>query len=234
MNVNQITKLRWASTDPKIIGVRLLCLTKALRSTGLEEELSFVSALAMVKYTKEPDNNTKSAKAKAASLRVHFKNTYETGRAIRGMTLKKAQKYLNAVMEHKRCIPFRRFNGGVGRTAQAKEFKSTQGRWPVKSCKVILDLLKNAESNAESKNLDDPENMVVSHICVQRAQKGRRRTYRAHGRINPFMSNPCHIEMHLTEKNTGVPKPQKDDKKVIKLTKKQLAKRRLRIGGGLE
>ena len=65
------------------------------------------------------------------------------------MKLSKAYAYLNNVKEHKQCIPFRRFNGGVGRTAQAKEFGATQGRWPVKSVKFILDLLKNAESNAE-------------------------------------------------------------------------------------
>ena len=28
----------------------------------------------------------------------------------------------------------------------------------------------------------------------------RRRTYRAHGRINPYMSSPCHIEVCLVEK----------------------------------
>jgi large subunit ribosomal protein L17e len=65
------------------------------------------------------------------------------------MKLSKAYAYLNNVKEHKQCIPFRKFNGGVGRTAQAKEFGTTQGRWPVKSVKFILDLLKNAESNAE-------------------------------------------------------------------------------------
>lgn len=62
----------------------------------------------------------------------------------------KAKRYLEDVMAHKQAIPFRRFCGGVGRTAQAKNRHSNgQGRWPVKSAKFILDLLKNAESNAE-------------------------------------------------------------------------------------
>lgn len=53
-------------------------------------------------------------------------------------------------MAHKQAIPFTRFCGGVGRTAQAKNrHPNGQGRWPVKSAKFILDLLKNAESNAE-------------------------------------------------------------------------------------
>lgn len=67
------------------------------------------------------------------------------------MELKKAKEYLEAVIAHKRAIPFCRFNGGVGRTAQAKNEGATggQGRWPTKSAEFLLNLLKNAESNAE-------------------------------------------------------------------------------------
>merc|ERR1711879_299150 len=124
-------------------------------------------------------------------LRVHFKNTYECGQAIKGTSLRSAQTYLEDVVEKKQCIPFRSFIGGIGRTAQSKAFKMSQGRWPVKSCKILLDLLKNAESNAEHKDLDT-EDLFIKHIVVQRAPCGRRRTYRAHGRINPYMSTPCH------------------------------------------
>lgn len=34
---------------------------------------------------------------------------------------------------------------------QAKHFQTTQGRWPKKSAEFLLQLLKNAESNAEVK-----------------------------------------------------------------------------------
>merc|ERR1711939_1236947 len=57
---------------------------------------------------------------------------------------------------------------------------------------------KNAEANADTKGLDTG-NLVVKHIQVNQAPKQRRRTYRAHGRINPYMSNLCHIELILTE-----------------------------------
>jgi hypothetical protein len=71
--------------------------------------------------------------------------------ALRKLDLAKAKKYLEDVMEHKRAIPFRRYSGGVGRTAQAKQegAPAGQARWPVKSCEFLLNLLKNAESNAE-------------------------------------------------------------------------------------
>merc|ERR1719361_2610347 len=109
----------------------------------------------MVKgYSTEPTNGSKSCKAMGVDLRVHFKNTYETVQAIKNMKLNDAKQYLQDVIEKKRCIPFRKFTGCIGRTPQAKAYKMSQGRWPVKSCKIVLDLLKNAESNAEFKNLD--------------------------------------------------------------------------------
>ena len=90
------------------------------------------------------------ARSDAASTATYYpQNTRETALAVQGYTLKKAYDYLQAVKEMKRCIPFRRFKGGVGRTAQAKEFGLSQGRWPIKSVEIVLGLLQNAESNAK-------------------------------------------------------------------------------------
>ncbi|CAJ0570397.1 unnamed protein product, partial [Mesorhabditis spiculigera] len=64
------------------------------------------------------------------------------------------------MQEKKEIIPFRHFNHCVGRKAQAKTFGVVKGRWPVKSCEFILQLLRNAESNADYKGLDTD----VGHI----------------------------------------------------------------------
>lgn len=56
--------------------------------------------------------------AKGSDLRAHFKNTREAACALKHMELAKAKRYLEDVIDHKRAIPFRRFCGGVGRTAQ--------------------------------------------------------------------------------------------------------------------
>lgn len=55
-----------------------------------------------------------------------------------GMKLTKAYTYLGDVLEHKQVIPFRRFSGGVGRTAQAKQFKTTQGGSTVAVCMITV------------------------------------------------------------------------------------------------
>jgi len=154
-------------------------------------------------YSFEPENVSKNCKASGNYLRVHFKNTRETAMAIKGMPLAKAQRYMQDVLDHKQCVPFRRFNGGVGRTAQAKVFGVTQGRWPEKSVKFVLALLKNVESNAEAKGLA-MDKVVIKHVQVNQAPKMRRRTYRAHGRINAYMSAPCHIELIGAEEESTV------------------------------
>ena len=82
----------------------------------------------MGKYSRTPASLAKSAKSCGTDLRVHFKNTFEVAAAIRGMSLQKDVQYLNDVMEHKQIVPFRRYSGGVGRKAQAKAFKHTQGK----------------------------------------------------------------------------------------------------------
>ena len=83
--------------------------------------------------------------------------------------------------------------------------------------------------------------LVVEHISVQRAAKMRRRTYRAHGRINrtlilmglligydsmmlliAYMSSPCHVEMILTEKDEPVPRPEEE------VTKKKVSQKKLK------
>ena len=164
----------------------------------------------MGKYSTEPANSSAACKARGSNLRVHFKNTYETAMAIKGLSLARAKKYLQDVIDHKDCVPFRKFTGGPSRPAQAKRHGTTQGRWPEKSCRFLLDMLQNAESNAEFNGLE-VESLFVAHIQVNRAPKMRRRTYRAHGRINPYMASPCHVELIMETKTTNVKKGEMTD-----------------------
>ncbi|MPC99913.1 60S ribosomal protein L17 [Portunus trituberculatus] len=47
-------------------------------------------------------------------------NTCETANAIKKMTLARAVRYLKNVIGKKECVPFRVYNGGVGRCAQVR------------------------------------------------------------------------------------------------------------------
>ena len=54
-----------------------------------------------------------------------------------------------------------------GKTWGLKRERS-KGRWPEKSVKFVLRLLKNAESNADAKNLE-LEDLYIKNIVVQQA-----------------------------------------------------------------
>nr|CCC94465.1 putative 60S ribosomal protein L17 [Trypanosoma congolense IL3000] len=166
----------------------------------------------MVHYSRKPQVSAKTAKAKISDLRCHYKNTFETANVINGMPLRKAQQLYRQVLAKTRCIPFKRYNGKIGNTAQAKEWGQTKGRWPRKSVVAMLSLLKNAEANAIEKGLN-PSKMVIKHVQVDQAPRVRRRTFRAHGRITPYMRSPCHVQLFMTEPQERVPVPKSKPKK---------------------
>ena len=62
------------------------------------------------------------------------------------MTLRRATRYLKNVVNKKEIVPFKRYNGGVGRKAQAQVFKVTQGRWPKKSAEIQRNSSLSSES----------------------------------------------------------------------------------------
>ncbi|THH20085.1 hypothetical protein EW146_g1187 [Bondarzewia mesenterica] len=175
-------------------------------------------------------NPEKTSRARGEYLRTHFKNMREVAAALTGLKLTKAYSYLSDVTDHKQIIPYRRFNGGVGRASQAKQFKTTQGRWPEKSVKFITRLLKNAESNADAKNIE-LEDLFIKNIVVQQAPKTRRRTYRAHGRINPYQGHPCHVEIILSASEEEVERSKDKDavarSSLAGLNRRQVARKRI-------
>lgn len=71
-------------------------------------------------------------------------------------------------------------------------------------------------------------NQLYFFLQVNRAPCLRRRTYRAHGRINPYMSSPCHIEVCLSEREDAVARaaPADDAPAKKKLSKKKLARQK--------
>ena len=56
------------------------------------------------------------------------------------------------------------------------------------------------------------DKLVVKTVRVNQAQKGRRRTYRAHGRINAYLSSNCHVELFCEEIKEKVKKAPQAEK----------------------
>ena len=84
--------------------------------------------------------------------------------------------------------------------------------------------MTNLEASANAKQLDLTK-LYIRHVQLNRAAKGRRRTYRAHGRVTPYMSQPFHIEVWAEETAENVQKAEAE-KRVV--SSKRNAIRRVR------
>ncbi len=152
---------------------------------------------------------------------MHYKHCREISEAIKGRTVTAAKEYLQNVLEYKDGIPFTKYTGGIGRHSVAKKYKVCGDKiaWPQKATKVYLGLLTNIQSNAEAKGIEGE--MKITHSQANQAPKMRRRTYRAHGRVNAYESSPAHIQIIAEEMADEVQK--EADAPAPKLTKKQAA-----------
>jgi large subunit ribosomal protein L17e len=170
---------------------------------------------------------------------VHYKKMREIGAAIRGMNIHAAISYLNNVMEKKAGIPCRVHTGGCGRHSVGKQIKASGNSvmFPTKPTKAMIWILNNvlAGKVCEGYSEDVVSSLRLVHVQVNRSSKMRRRTYRAHGRISAYMRSPCHVEVIAKPEDMAVPsEASKEEKQAAprRLTRKSMARMRLRIGNG--
>jgi len=138
----------------------------------------------------------KTAKASGRELRISPKDAREVCACIRGMMLEEAKKFLEDVIAKKKPVPFRRYKKKVAHRKGLHKFYA--GRYPVKAAKKILDVLKNAEANAEYKGLDT-EHLKIIHAAAYPGAKIRKYIPRAFGRSTPYFQTLCHVEIVLEE-----------------------------------
>jgi large subunit ribosomal protein L22 len=143
-------------------------------------------------YTQESDPETTS-KAVGKEMRVSPKHCREVCRAVRGMSVDEARKYLNGVKELRTAVPYSRYKKylspkpGVG-----------PARYPRKAAGAILEVIESARSNAEYKGLD-AENMRIKVACAHRGRILQAYMPRAYGRSTPWNEQTTHIEIVLEE-----------------------------------
>jgi large subunit ribosomal protein L22 len=134
-----------------------------------------------------------TAKAIGRELDISPKASVEVCREIRGMMVEDAVKILEEIISQKRPLSFRRYNKKIGHR-KGKKFGA--GRYPKKTAKAVLDVLKHAQHNGEYKGLDS-DNMRIVHISSSRGMKVEGYMPRAHGRSSPFNHEKTNIEVIL-------------------------------------
>ncbi|MEM2103397.1 MAG: 50S ribosomal protein L22 [Candidatus Bathyarchaeia archaeon] len=138
----------------------------------------------------------KTVKVSGREVRISHKSAREVCRAIKGMTLTQAKKYLRDVIAKKKAVPFTRFRKKAGHRHGLE--KASAGRYPVKAAKQILKILEGAEANAENKGLDI-ERLKIIHASAYPGVKVKRFMPRAFGRASPKFQTLTHVELALEE-----------------------------------
>ena len=140
--------------------------------------------------TKTKQNNKKEETAVVfgRNVSISTKQSIEICKYIRNKNLDKAIKILERVIEQKQAIPYTRFNADVGHKTGI-----AAGRYPKKSCKEIIRLLKSVKANAQIKGLDE-SNLKIIKICANKGSNSRR-----YGRKRGRQAKRTNIEIVVKE-----------------------------------
>jgi large subunit ribosomal protein L22 len=150
-------------------------------------------------YSTATMDTERMARASGRDLHISPKEAREICDAIRFMELDAAIMYLERVAQKKEGVPYRRFKRNVPHHSEiSARFGIPSGRYPVKASTEILNVLKNAKSNAENKGLDT-ERLRINHACAQAAMRVKNYIQRAHGRSTPYFHPLTHVEIIVEE-----------------------------------
>ena len=142
-------------------------------------------------YSVKEIDPERSVRCSGRELRISPKAASEICRAIRGMRLDDAKRFLEDVASKKRPVAYRRYKKEVPHKSQERWHA---GRYPMKAATKILGLLEELQSNAEYKGLD-VDRLRIIHAASQRGMKMRNFIPRAFGRSSPSFNILTHIEL---------------------------------------
>jgi len=134
-------------------------------------------------------------KAYGKELRISPKDALEICRAIRGMKLAEAKRFLEEVKKRRRAVPYRKHKKKLAHKAGIGP-----GAYPVKAATEILKVLKNAEENAKYKGLDE-EKLVIVHASAYKGITIPGIMPRAFGRATPANRPLTNVEIILKEES---------------------------------
>ena len=127
------------------------------------------------------------ARAMGVGLEISFRDSVEMSRFIRGMPLKKARRLLSEILEKKRALP-------LGRHHDSRGHKPGMGpgRYPEKTTREFIALLRDLEANAVQKGMSG--DLVLVHVTAKTAP-----TRFHYGRLRRRRHKGAHVEMVAAE-----------------------------------
>jgi len=147
--------------------------------------------MARIKYSYQPADETKAAKAMGYEMPISFKHAVEICRELRGKKIEEAKRILEDVIALRRPIPFKKYKKKVAHKSGLHKWYA--GRYPQKAARYILKVLKNLEANAEYKGLDI-DKLVIVHAQAKKGRVIKRYMPRAFGRATPKFQQLTTVE----------------------------------------
>lgn len=151
--------------------------------------------MARYKYSFNTFNPDKHARASIRELDISHKHAREIAVAIKGMGIESATEYLEAVVEKRRAVPFRRYKEQVGHRSDPGVMA---GRYPQKAARAFIRLLADLEANAEFKGFD-VDVMKIINVTVHKGRILKRFMPRAMGRNSARNDANTHVEIVAEE-----------------------------------
>lgn len=130
------------------------------------------------------------ARALGKNMPVSWKDCTEIGRFIKQDTISKAENKLEKVIEKELPVPYTKFDSDAGH----KSGKGDSGKFPVKAAKHMLEVLQEAESNAEHQGL----NKGALHVDNVITNKGNE--YVTPSRLRGRKTKAAHVNIIVGEK----------------------------------
>ncbi|EZQ03858.1 50S ribosomal protein L22 [Candidatus Acidianus copahuensis] len=138
-------------------------------------------------------------KAVLKEVPASYRDLYNVCKAVRGMNLQSAKKFLERVERKEEALPFYRYSHGSShRSNISSKWKVKNGRYPVKAVQYVLKVLNSAESNAVAKGLD-ADSLTILHIACHKGITLKRFMPRAFGRATAKYRRTSNIEVMVGE-----------------------------------
>ena len=135
-------------------------------------------------------NKEHFAIARAINVAISTKQSVEIANFIRKKHIQKAKMILQEAIDHKKAIPFKRYNKDMGH----KPGKIAAGRYPEKSAQAFIRLLNTVQANAENKGLD-ANTLIIDEI---KADKGPQQWH--YGRLKRRKMKNTNLFIKVMEK----------------------------------
>ncbi len=153
-------------------------------------------------YSAKVEDDIKVARAVAREVPVSVKKVVNLARALKGMSVSEARRFLEDIIEGKEYTPMWRHRKKIAHhRGVAAKWGVPQGKRPVKAAKYLLKLLDNVVANAENKGLgaeelgDFERNLKIIHIAAHKGFTLKRYMPRAFGRSSPKFRHTSNIEI---------------------------------------